>query len=292
MTRDNSRMRRSIGRYVLELTARNLSEKYVWEQQNTLLRFRKHCMDLGIDSATRVTAEAVLSYMDKYQACSATHQIHQKSIICMFLNAFGNKPIKKLRIPITGPGRVHIDWLSSEESMRIFETRMTPRQAVQITAGLLQGMRRIEILRMTTGDARQAIDLRILRVRGKGHKERTIPVHPFFRDTLVNFLRTVDRKSDDESLLRTNRTTLDLSLQRFSATFGRHVSSHTLRRTFGRNLWLAAAAVETISELLGHKSTDMTRKYLGLNLSDMERALVLLKVPSNAESIHMPTATQ
>jgi integrase len=284
-------MRRDIGRYVLDLKARNLSEKYVWEQQNTLVRFRKHCMDLGINSTTRVTAEAVLSYMDKYQACSATHQIHQKSIICMFLNAFGNKPIKKLRIPITGPGRVHVDWLSAEESARVFETCMTPRQAVQITAGLLQGMRRIEISRMTTGDARQAIDQRILRIRGKGHKERTIPVHPFFRDTLVNYLRVVHRGTDDELLLKVGRSGLDLSLCKFSIAFGRHVSSHTLRRTFGRNLWLAAAAVETISELLGHTSTDMTRKYLGLNLSDMERALVLLKVPSNAQPVHVsPTA--
>jgi integrase len=281
-------MRRDVGRYVLELKARNLSEKYVWEQQNTLLRFRKHCADLGINGTTRVTAEAVLSFMERYAAFSATHQIHQKSIICMFLKTFGNKPIQKLRIPINGPGRVHVDWLSPDESIRIFETCMTPRQAVMITAGLLQGMRRIEILRMTTGDARQAIDLRILRIRGKGHKERTIPVHPFFRDTLVNFLRIVNRGTDDELLLQIHRSVADRALALFSATFGRHVSFHTLRRSFGRNLWLAAAAVETISELLGHTSTDMTRKYLGLNLSDMERALVLLKVPAKAEPIRMP----
>lgn len=282
---DRSRMWGQINRYVRELRGRNLSDKYIWQQMNTLKHFRTHCRDLGIHGVHRVTADVVLSFMDKYKSCSASHQITQKSTLRLFLNAYGNRAIKNLRIPISGPSRTHVDWLSPDESLRIFQTPMTPRQSVQIAAGLLQGLRRIEIRRMTVGDARQAIDLRILRVRGKGHKERSIPVHPFFRDTLVNYQRTVDQRLDDERLLDVSRTAMDESLQEFSVAFGRHVSSHTLRRSFGRNLWLASAQLETISELLGHTSTDMTRRYLGLNLSDMQRALVLLKVPADAAQL-------
>jgi integrase len=51
-----------------------------------------------------------------------------------------------------------------------------------------------------------------------------------------------------------------------------------MRRTFGRNLWLLGIPIETISELLGHSSSDMTRRYLGLNLTDMRQALARYSV--------------
>ncbi len=47
---------------------------------------------------------------------------------------------------------------------------------------------------------------------------------------------------------------------------------HTLRRTGGRKLWIAGVPVETVSEILGHASVDMTIRYLGINISDMAKA--------------------
>jgi len=64
----------------------------------------------------------------------------------------------------------------------------------------------------------------------------------------------------------------------FCKVYRRQFGFHTLRRTFGRNLWLIGQRLETISELLGHTSTDMTRIYIGLNLSDMSKALACYKI--------------
>ena len=50
-------------------------------------------------------------------------------------------------------------------------------------------------------------------------------------------------------------------------------SNHTLRRTFGRRQWKLGTPIETIAEMLGHESIDMTRRYLGLNLTDQERPM-------------------
>ncbi len=47
---------------------------------------------------------------------------------------------------------------------------------------------------------------------------------------------------------------------------------HTLRWTGGRKLWVAGVPLETISEILGHASLDMTIRYLGINVSDMAEA--------------------
>ena len=61
-----------------------------------------------------------------------------------------------------------------------------------------------------------------------------------------------------------------------------------MRRTFGRNLWLLGVQVEVISEILGHSSTDMTRKYLGLNLTDMRKALSCYTVARTRTFLEKP----
>lgn len=55
-----------------------------------------------------------------------------------------------------------------------------------------------------------------------------------------------------------------------------HFSNHTLRRTFGRNLFHAKVPLETIMEFLGHSSTLETLKYLGINLGDMDEGMLKL----------------
>jgi integrase len=50
-------------------------------------------------------------------------------------------------------------------------------------------------------------------------------------------------------------------------------SNHTMRRTFGRRQWQLKTPVETISDMFGHESIDMTKKYLSLNLTDHEEPI-------------------
>ena len=47
---------------------------------------------------------------------------------------------------------------------------------------------------------------------------------------------------------------------------------HTLRRTGGRLMWLAGVPIETIASIMGHESTEMTLRYIGVNLSDQTKA--------------------
>ena len=50
-------------------------------------------------------------------------------------------------------------------------------------------------------------------------------------------------------------------------------TNHTLRRTFGRLLWLAGVPIEKISEILGHADTKTTLLYLELNMEDQADAM-------------------
>lgn len=239
----------------------------------TLLKFNDHCRELGVKSVTQVRRESILSFVEKYQCMSGSSQRAAACYVRMFLNHFDNKAMRKLKLRVSSTSRVHVDWLTPEETRKVFELYMTPRQSVLIGAGLLQGMRRVETLRVTIKDAQDALATGILRIRGKGYKERAIPLHEHFQAVLGNYLKTLEPGDEARTLLKIQRTKSEEELGEFCLRFGKKFTFHTMRRTFGRNLWLLDVRLETISELLGHESTDMTRLYLGLNLLDMKQAL-------------------
>jgi integrase len=270
---DNSRLRREIGQYLEKLKNQGLTSRYITQNKGTLMAFLRHCVEREIGSTSGVTADVVLSYLDKQKRFSATYQAQQQAIIGKFLRENGNLVMMRMKIHITGTSRTRVDWLTPEESIRIFDTLMSPRQLILIGAGLLQGMRRVETLRMTVGDARDAINNGILRIRGKGNKERCVPIQDEFRRILAQFLLTYEKEDSHERVLSFGRTRSEVQLTAFCKVFGKKFGFHTLRRTFGRNLWLRNVPIETISELYGHSSIDMTRRYIGLNLTDMSKAL-------------------
>jgi len=37
-------------------------------------------------------------------------------------------------------------------------------------------------------------------------------------------------------------------------------------------MWLAGVPIETIASIMGHESTDMTLRYIGVNLTDQTKA--------------------
>ena len=255
MVYDNTRLRREIGRYLRTLPDKGLTTRYRQSIRHVLVKFNAHCAERGVRCIRKVDRETISTFIDRYSGMSASYQSKVACAIRVFLTEFDNKAIRKMRIRTSGPSRIHVDWLTPEDTNRIMVTEMSPLQAVLIGAGLLQGMRRIETLRLTTKDAEEALKIGVMRIRGKGYRERAVPLQSQFRGILQTYLRLKEPGGSDKPLLGIRR------------------------RTFGRNLWLLGVRLETISELLGHTSTDMTRLYLGLNLLDMRNALSIYRLP-------------
>jgi len=286
MAYNNTRLRREIGRYLRTLPDRGLTRRYSQSIRRTLLKFEEHCTERGVKTVERVNRDTIVSFLDTYSGMTASMQRQTACFLRMFLVHFDNRAIRTLKIRTSGPSRVHVDWLTPDETRLIMMTDMTPRQAVLIGAGLLQGMRRIETLRLTVKDTEDALKTGVLRIRGKGYKERAVPLHVQFQGILQTYLRMMEPAGQNDPLIRIRRTRSEEDLSEFCSRFGKKFTFHTMRRTFGRNLWLLGVRLETISELLGHSSTDMTRLYLGLDLLDMRNALSVYRLPD----AHVPTS--
>ena len=194
--------------------------------------------------------------------------------------------------------RPKVDWLTAVQASRLLRTEMTLLQSAVINLELRQGLRHVEVIRLRHCDI--DYETHLLTVIGKGPiggKIRRIPMVPAteaalkvwqdLRDIWVQEGRERYPSSfqDPETVIVWRKAgrlysyseegygldkvvTLPLNKQ-----LDFHFSNHTLRRTFGRALYRAEVPVATIAKILGHESTEVTLRYIGVDIDDMRQAM-------------------
>jgi integrase/recombinase XerC len=112
---------------------------------------------------------------------------------------------------------------------------------------------------------------RLLRVRGKGDKERIVPFGSRAAEALDVYLT---RRSDHDPALFVSQRGERLSDRSVRAQLARrlhqtalalHVTPHTLRHAFATHLLERGADLRAIQELLGHVSLSTTQRYTQVN---------------------------
>jgi len=120
-------------------------------------------------------------------------------------------------------------------------------------------------------------DLGIVRVMGKGRKERIVPVGVKAIDALKAYLEERGGLTGDDPIFRnpsggrlTARTVgrLIKKYTRHSGIF-RKVSPHSLRHTFATHLLDAGADIREIQEMLGHSSLSTTQRYTHVSMGKL-----------------------
>jgi integrase/recombinase XerC len=117
-------------------------------------------------------------------------------------------------------------------------------------------------------------DLGIVRVMGKGRKERIVPVGVKALEALKVYLeeRSVSRGEDPMFINhlggRLTARSVGRLIKRYTRRSGifRKVSPHSLRHTFATHLLDAGADIREIQEMLGHASLSTTQKYTHVSM--------------------------
>ncbi|MFB0566349.1 MAG: tyrosine recombinase XerC [Candidatus Aminicenantaceae bacterium] len=122
---------------------------------------------------------------------------------------------------------------------------------------------------------------RLIRVRGKGKKERLLPFGRKAEESLVRYIQarhSINKGRIDEKSLFLNYRGQRLtprSVERIIdkyillSALKRKISPHSLRHSFASHLLSRGADLRVIQELLGHESLATTQKYTHLDLPQL-----------------------
>jgi integrase/recombinase XerC len=184
-------------------------------------------------------------------------------------------PAKALRTPRVGRKLPH--FLTTEQVARLLEAppandAMGLRDRAILETLYSAGLRVAELVGLDVADWDRAAN--IIRVLGKGRKERIAPVGRFAARALERWLEVrtsdPDASEDDREALFLNRfgrrlTTRSIgrSLEKYLKMTGldRITSPHTLRHSFATHLLDGGADLRAVQELLGHRSLTTTQIY-------------------------------
>lgn len=176
-------------------------------------------------------------------------------------------------------------FLSEEEMAHFLDLpRMTDNVLDSRDRALLEllyatGMRVGELVGMNVEDINSAD--RLIRVRGKGKKERLLPFGRKAESSLRSYLqlrRLVNKGKIEEKPLFLNyrgRRLTSRSVERIvdkyirQAALRRKISPHSLRHSFASHLLSRGADLRVIQELLGHESLATTQKYTHIDLRQL-----------------------
>jgi len=189
-----------------------------------------------------------------------------------------NNPAR--RLPLPKVARTLPVCLTAEQAQQLFSVAQAPRNRAMLLLLLSTGIRRSEAAGITFDDL--DLDNRQLRVKGKGNKERIVPltheVVEAIREYLAGRPDTACRHLFvswlDGTPIPGNRIYLIVRrLLKKAGLANQGLTTHKLRHTFATHLIRNGVDIRTVQELLGHSDLQTTAKYLHSDRSVKQAAV-------------------
>ncbi|MDP8263065.1 MAG: tyrosine recombinase XerC [Candidatus Ancaeobacter aquaticus] len=117
----------------------------------------------------------------------------------------------------------------------------------------------------------------IMKVRGKGKKERLVPIGNTAISILVDYLKKRESQSNAVFLNkygdRITVRSVERMLQKYlrKTAIDKNISPHALRHTFATHMLDAGANLRVVQELLGHKNLSTTQIYTHVTAEKMKK---------------------
>ncbi|MBU0638888.1 MAG: tyrosine recombinase XerC [Planctomycetes bacterium] len=256
---------------VSELTNAELGQRLLSIETDTVRAFMSHLRDKNYCKSTAARKLATLRSFYKF--------LVRRGLL-------NENPVASIRTPKQDkrlPKYLDIEQIEKLLSNPDTTTLLGARDRAMLETLYSTGMRVSELVALNVGD----VDLssNVVRVRGKGKKQRVIPIGPGAVKAIIHFLdmRRNDSRSasfDPEALFinkhgqrlstRSVRRKLDKYL--LEAGLDLSVSPHTLRHSFATHMLRRGADLRSVQEMLGHQSLSTTQIYTHLTGETVKEA--------------------
>jgi len=266
------------------LKAQNRSEHTLIAYHNDLVQFFSFAAgELGIEPES-LTVDQVDIYIVRSFLGQLTDRGMERKSMARKLSALRaffkflcregileKNPVQRIATPKLG--RKLPRFLSLDELERLFKTPdvttlLGARDRVILELLYGSGLRVSEL----AGLNRQDIDASslLVRVQGKGSKERIVPITRYALEGIQNYLQM--REDDQEALLlnyqgsRLSVRSIRRILEKLALEAGipKHLHPHMLRHSFATHLLDGGADLRSVQELLGHAKLSSTQIYTHL----------------------------
>ncbi len=264
---------------------KNASELTVKAYRDDFESFVDYCLDRlrRLPSPEEIDITALRGYVAYLHECQYAKTTIARRLAC--LRSFfrycrreglmSGNPAKALRTPRTGrklPKFLTTDQISSLLEAPAANTPMGLRDRAILETIYSAGLRAAELVGLNIEDWDQ--DSGVLRVRGKGKKERIAPIGSYAAKALTRWMSIrkslpTARSKDSDALftsrVKTRLTTRSLQrmLDKYILQVGldKQLSPHSLRHSFATHLLDGGADLRSVQEMLGHKSLTTTQIY-------------------------------
>ncbi len=263
---------------------RNLAQNSLESYERDLLQYHDFLeSELNIKSILNVTLGHIRSYLrtmnDKGLAANSVKRaVSSIRTYHNFLSAEGlmvDNPAQLLdapKIPQKLPNILTIQEVDDILSVIPEKAPMAKRDLAIFEMMYSCGLRVTELCDFKTTDI--LWDSEMIRVSGKGDKQRFVPIGPIARENLKNYLNherpalTDKNPNVAEVFLSRNgrkltRMMIWILLKKWSEAAGvdKEVSPHTLRHSFATHLLEGGADLRSVQEMLGHSDIATTQIY-------------------------------
>lgn len=285
--------------FLVRCKLRDLEKQTIKDHSRKLGRFLKCCGDCALGEVSPVVVRRFLDNLgNEYGLDAATVQRHLVSVKAFFRWAYEEGYI--IRNPVVGVRvggitKKVVRGLSEQEIKRLLAAVEDGSSVLKIRHGAIVyilvdcGLRISEVMNLKVSD----VDWQsgVLRIRGKGYKERFVRMGFGTRGVLKKYMGVRNGNGNgDAGWLWLNdegnkcqRSVVQHWVKRLGCRLGIRLYAHLLRHTFAISFLRNGGNVFALQATLGHSTLEMTRRYCqALGFEDVFKAHELASPVDNA----------
>ncbi|MFC1991458.1 tyrosine-type recombinase/integrase [Chloroflexota bacterium] len=221
---------------------------------------------------SRPSPSLAKEFISGYHQRSLSTQARYVATIKGFMGWYG-EPIDdvKIKVPKRLPQYVEneqIEKLLSSIRDKKSHKRSIERDLLIVELYHKTGMRRNELAGLKVRDVHKDF---IMVIKGKGEKDRMIPLLPDIAGRLNSF---VSRRQPDESVFGLTGPSIGNKISIFARKSGlKDIHTHSLRHKYATDLLESGANIRAVQQLLGHSDLSTTQGYLAITDESLRDAV-------------------